>query len=69
MDVTGEFPWVYDMIKKYEPVAKKSGACLFPQVGLESTPPDICTYALARKLKQELGADTGEVTINFHTLV
>lgn len=68
MDVTGEFPWVQDMISKYEAVAKETGACLFPQVGIESTPPDVCTYILARKLRTELGARTGEVTINFHTL-
>lgn len=67
-DVTGEFPWVYNMIRKYEEAAKASGAFIFPQVGLESSPPDLCTYALARTLREELGARTGEVTINFHTL-
>jgi short subunit dehydrogenase-like uncharacterized protein len=68
LDVTGEFPWVREMISKYDQAAKDSGAFIFPQIGLESAPPDMCTYAMAGLLRNELGAKTGDVTICLYTL-
>ena len=68
LDCTGEFPWVHAMIKKYEKTAQESGAIMFPQIGIESAPPDLCTWALAGLLREEMGAKTGEVTINVYTL-
>jgi len=34
LDATGEVPYVLDMIKKYERVAKQSGAIMIPQIGM-----------------------------------
>jgi short subunit dehydrogenase-like uncharacterized protein len=56
------------MIKKYETAAQTSGALMFPQIGIESAPPDICTWAMATRIRSELGADTGPVTISIHKL-
>jgi len=33
LDVTGEVPFVADMIKKYEKTAKESGSIMIPQIG------------------------------------
>lgn len=68
LDVTGEFPWVARMIKKYEKTAQNTGALLFPQIGVESAPPDLCTWALAKGLREELGAKTKDAIISIHTL-
>ncbi|KAF5670755.1 hypothetical protein FHETE_4379 [Fusarium heterosporum] len=68
VDVTGETPWVHKMIKKYEPTAKKTGAILIPQAGLESAPADLCTWILAKAIRTELGVKTRDVTISLHNI-
>ncbi|PNY29899.1 Ankyrin repeat domain-containing protein 50 [Tolypocladium capitatum] len=45
LDCTGETPWVARMINKYERVAQETGAIMFPQIGIESAPADLCTSA------------------------
>ncbi|KAH6610404.1 hypothetical protein Trco_000424 [Trichoderma cornu-damae] len=67
-DATGETPWVYQMIKKYEKAAKESGAILIPQMGLESAPADLCTWALAAILRKQMNAKTKDVVISLHAL-
>ncbi|KAF4121344.1 short-chain dehydrogenase-like protein [Geosmithia morbida] len=68
IDCTGEFPWVARMIEEYEDAAKASGALMFPQMGLDSAPSDLCTWALARHVREKLGAQTRDVTIVFHDI-
>ncbi|KAJ2970085.1 hypothetical protein NQ176_g8351 [Zarea fungicola] len=67
-DVTGESVWVAKMIEKYEDVAKDSGAIMIPQIGVESAPSDLTTWLLADHIREELDADTKEVTISIHEL-
>lgn len=67
-DCTGEFPWVLRMIKKYEKTAQASGALMFPQFGIESCPPDICTWVLAKHLRDNFGAQTKDVVMNIQEL-
>lgn len=67
-DVTGESVWVGSMIKKYDSVAKNSGAIMVPQIGVESAPSDLTTWLLAEHVREELDADTKEVTISIHKL-
>jgi short subunit dehydrogenase-like uncharacterized protein len=66
VDVTGEAAWVHKMIKKYEATAKKTGAILIPQAGIESSPADLSTWALAKAIRTELGSQTKDVTISLH---
>lgn len=54
------------MIKKYEATAKRTGAILIPQAGIESAPADLSTWALAKAIRTELGAQTKDVTISLH---
>ncbi|KAL7946272.1 Saccharopine dehydrogenase domain-containing protein [Trichoderma barbatum] len=67
-DITGETPWVYKMIKKYEKAAKESGAILIPQMALESAPADLCTWSLAQALRKQMDAKAKDVTISIHNL-
>ncbi|KAF7543343.1 hypothetical protein G7Z17_g10814 [Cylindrodendrum hubeiense] len=68
VDVTGEAAWVNRMIKKYEKTAKESGATLFPQAGVESAPPDLTTWALAKAIRTQLGAPTKDVKLCIHNI-
>ncbi|KPM43505.1 hypothetical protein AK830_g3076 [Neonectria ditissima] len=68
VDVTGEAAWVHKMIKKYEETARASGAVLFPQAGVESSPPDLATWALAKAIRTELGVPTKDVKLSLHNI-
>src|ERR1700744_4305760 len=52
LDVTGETPWVRDIIVKYEDTAKKSGAIMIPEVGVESAPSDLVAYIATRLIRK-----------------
>ncbi|KAL8370110.1 hypothetical protein RB595_000470 [Gaeumannomyces hyphopodioides] len=66
LDVTGEVPWVLQMMEKYEGTAKSNGALMFPQIGIESAPSDLVAFSLASIIREKLGAQTGAVTLSFH---
>lgn len=68
LDVTGEVPYVAAMIKKYEATAKKSGAIMIPQIGIESAPPDLLTWSLVEMIKERFSAPTAEVVVSVHEL-
>ncbi|KAG4027194.1 hypothetical protein MFRU_032g00600 [Monilinia fructicola] len=67
-DVTGEVPWVAEMIKKYESTAKASGSILIPQCGLESALPDLVTLYAVDAVREEFSAPTGEVIVSLHEI-
>lgn len=60
-DCTGEVPWVYDLIQKYEARAKQTGAIIIPQNGIESAPTDLTCWSLVSYLRQALGVGAREV--------
>lgn len=66
VDVTGEVVWVSKMINKYESTAKKTGAIMIPQAGVESSPPDLATWLLAKTLRTELGVKTKDVVMSLY---
>ncbi|KAK4502588.1 hypothetical protein PRZ48_006014 [Zasmidium cellare] len=61
LDCTGEVPWVYDMVQKYESKAKKTGAIMIPQNGVESAPTDLMCWMLATHIRRALSVGTAEV--------
>jgi short subunit dehydrogenase-like uncharacterized protein len=63
LDVTGEFPWTYEMINKYQDVAKKNGAIMIPQDGIESAPSDLVTWMLADCIRKNLGVGMKETVL------
>lgn len=68
LDVTGELPWVAEMIKKYEGTAKTTGSIMIPQIGLDSAPPDLVTWKLVDMIHKKLSAPTSEVVISVHEI-
>lgn len=68
LDCTGEAVWHAAMIKKYNEIAKASGARMFPQCGVESAPSDLVTFALASTIKSELSASVGDVVVSLHEI-
>jgi short subunit dehydrogenase-like uncharacterized protein len=66
LDVTGEIPWVYDMINNYHETAKRSGAICIPQNGIESAPSDLMCWALAAHIRRTLNVGTGEIVYSMH---
>lgn len=64
--MTGEPPWLLKMIKKYEDTAKRTGAIMFPQSGIDSAPADLLTWALVQKVRTELDVPTKEVTTSIY---
>ncbi|KAI1485012.1 saccharopine dehydrogenase [Biscogniauxia mediterranea] len=68
IDCTGEVVWHMNMISKYEATAKKTGALLLPQSGVESAPSDLITFSLASLVKSELSAQISDVVVDIHEL-
>ncbi|KAI9691578.1 MAG: hypothetical protein M1822_007649 [Bathelium mastoideum] len=61
LDVTGETPWVYDIIHQYHDLAKSNGAIMIPQIGIESAPADLLTWLLVTHLRRTASLPTAEV--------
>ncbi|KAL8903287.1 MAG: hypothetical protein Q9207_004029 [Kuettlingeria erythrocarpa] len=68
LDVTGESPWVYEMIEKYDAIAKQNGAIIIPEIGLESSPSDLIAWSLATLLREKLSLNTKEVVASVHEM-
>ena len=68
LDVTGEVPYVAEMIRKYESVAKNTGSIMVPQIGIESAPPDLVTWSLVEMIKERFSAHTAEVIVSLHEI-
>lgn len=68
LDVTGEVPWVYDMVRKYDATAKRSGSIMIPQNGIESAPTDLMCWMLASHIRSTLGVGTGEIVHSIHDM-
>lgn len=62
LDVTGEAPWVLDMIQKHHSTAQSSSAIIIPEIGIESAPSDLLTWSLATLIRQKCG--TGITSTN-----
>ncbi|KAI1430602.1 hypothetical protein GGR50DRAFT_690356 [Xylaria sp. CBS 124048] len=68
LDCTGEAVWHAAMIKKYNEVAKASGARIIPQVGIESAISDLVTFSLASLIKSALSAPVADVVVSLHEI-
>ncbi|KAI9047881.1 hypothetical protein LZ554_007683 [Drepanopeziza brunnea f. sp. 'monogermtubi'] len=68
LDITGEVPFVKDMIKKYESTAKKNGCIMIPQIGIDSAPPDLVTWTLVDMIRKKFSAPTGEVVVSVYDI-
>lgn len=68
-DVTGECAFVHKMIKKYDHVAKRTGAILIPQAGVESTPADLIAWSLVNFIREKYSLPTGQVILSIHDFI
>lgn len=68
LDITGETPWVRDMINQHQAAALQSRAKLVPFAGYDSVPSDLAAWLAIHALSSK--AREGEVTVEvFHRAV
>ena len=68
LDVTGESPWVLDMIEKYHETALKNNAIMIPEIGIESAPSDMLAWSLATLFRGKLSVGTKEIIASLHEI-
>lgn len=68
LDVTGESPWVFDMIKKYDSVAKSNNAIIIPQIGVESAPADLLSWSIATHARRTLSTGISELIYSVYDM-
>jgi short subunit dehydrogenase-like uncharacterized protein len=56
VDITGETPWVRDLISRYHERAASAGTRIIPCCGFDSVPSDLGTMLMARRIQQVSGA-------------
>ncbi len=61
VDITGETPWVHDLISRYHEQAGSAGTRLIPCCGFDSVPSDLGTLLMARHIHQAFGVACVEV--------
>ncbi len=64
-DITGETPWVRDMIDEYHDLAAANGARIVPFCGVDSVPSDIGSWFVARHINEQLDQGCTEVRCVF----
>lgn len=65
VDITGETPWVKDLITRYHDQAAADGTRIIPFCGFDSIPSDLGAYLVARYIQEELGAQCRAVKAYF----
>jgi short subunit dehydrogenase-like uncharacterized protein len=68
LDVTGEVPWTLEMVRSYHDTAKKSGAIMIMQDGMESAPSDLLCWALVSHIREALHVGTKEVILSMYDI-
>lgn len=61
VDITGEAPWVRDMLQQHGAAATQSGAKIVPFCGFDSVPADLGVYLLRRYAQEEGLGDLSQV--------
>jgi short subunit dehydrogenase-like uncharacterized protein len=61
VDITGETPWVHELIARYHDRAAASGTRIIPCCGFDSVPSDLGTLLMVRHVQQTFGAPCVEV--------
>ncbi len=62
LDVTGETPWVLEIISKYHDTAKAKHAIIIPEMGIESSPSDLLAWSLTDLLRKKCSTGTKDIT-------
>jgi len=65
VDITGETPWVRDLIDRYHQQAASNGTRIIPFCGFDSVPSDLGACLVVRHMQRELGVPCKEVKAYF----
>ncbi|KAH7335003.1 Saccharopine dehydrogenase-domain-containing protein [Rhizoctonia solani] len=60
VDLTGEAPWVAQIIDQYDYLAHKTRACIIPCSGYDSIPSDLAAHLALQALEKQLGGKKPE---------
>ena len=55
VDITGETPWVHDMIKAHHATAQENGTRIIPFCGFDSVPSDLGSWLVAQTMQEKYG--------------
>lgn len=55
VDITGETPWVHDMIRQHHATAVKTGVRIIPFCGFDSVPSDLGAWLVAQSMQTTYG--------------
>lgn len=61
VDITGETPWVRDLIDRHHAQAAANGTRIVPCCGFDSIPADLGAYLVVRHMQKELGVNCRQV--------
>ncbi len=61
VDITGETPWVKDLIDRHHEQAAATGTRIVPCCGFDSVPSDLGAYLVVRHIQKNLGTPCTEV--------
>lgn len=61
VDITGETPWVRELIQRYHEPARAAGTRIVPCCGFDSVPSDLGALLMARHVQQSTGSPCVEV--------
>ena len=65
VDITGETPWVHDMIKAHHAAAQKNGTRIIPFCGFDSVPSDLGSWLVAQTMLEKYGEPCESVKASF----
>ena len=65
VDITGETPWVHDMIKAHHAAAQKSGTRIIPFCGFDSVPSDLGSWLVTQTMIEKYGEPCESVKASF----
>lgn len=65
VDITGETPWVKNLIVRYHNQAAADGTRIIPFCGFDSVPSDLGTYLVVRHIQEKLGVPCRAVRAYF----
>ena len=68
LDVTGETPWLHDIIDKYNKTAKTKSAIMIPSIGIESVPSDIMAYIATALVRRVWDCGVMDMVASVHEL-
>lgn len=65
VDITGETPWVREMIDRHHESAEREGTCIVPGCGFDSVPSDLGTWLMTRAMLERHGSACVDVKASF----